>query len=157
MKKSVAHNNLWQKKLTKFINSLGLDAKITYANFVLIKIDKKKFNKSVILKLLLKNKILIRDLTSYGLDEFIRVSVGSSKQMNKFLQVLKGIMNNNAVKKINEITIIGPGLIGSSLGLALKKKGISKKLLELINPSQILKMLLKICQLMNKEQNLMKE
>ena len=77
--------------------------------------------------------------------------------MNKFLQVLKGIMNNNAVKKINEITIIGPGLIGSSLGLALKKKGISKKLLELINPSQILKMLLKIGQLMNKEQNLMKE
>ena len=128
LKKSVAHNNLWQKKLTKFINSLGLDAKITYANFVLIKIDKKKFNKSVILKLLLKNKILIRDLTSYGLDEFIRVSVGSSKQMNKFLQVLKGIMNNNAVKKINEITIIGPGLIGSSLGLALKKKGISKKI-----------------------------
>ena len=74
MEKSVAHNDLWQK-LTKFINSLGLDAKITYANFVLIKIDKKKFNKSVILKLLLKNKILIRDLTSYGLDEFIRVSV----------------------------------------------------------------------------------
>ena len=66
---------------------------------MLIKIDKKKFNKNVILKLLLKNKILIRDLTSYGLDEFIRVSVGSSKQMNKFLQVLKGIMNNNAVKK----------------------------------------------------------
>ena len=127
MKKSVAHNNLWQKKLTKFINSLGLDAKITYANFVLIKIDKKKFNKSVILKLLLKNKILIRDLTSYGLDEFIRVSVGSSKQMNKFLQVLKGIMNNNAVKKINEITIIGPGLIGSSLGLALKKERYIKK------------------------------
>ena len=61
------------------------------------------------------------------------------------------------LKKINEITIIGPGLIGSSLGLALKKKVYQKKLLELINPSQILKMLLKIGQLMNKEQNLMKE
>ena len=32
------------------------------------------------------------------------------------------------LKKINEITIIGPGLIGSSLGLALKKRGISKKI-----------------------------
>ena len=32
------------------------------------------------------------------------------------------------LKKINEITIIGPGLIGSSLGLALKEKGISKKI-----------------------------
>ncbi len=30
-------------------------------------------------------------------------------------------------KKIDEITIIGPGLIGSSLGLALKKKKYAKK------------------------------
>ena len=32
------------------------------------------------------------------------------------------------LREISEITIIGPGLIGSSLGLALKKKGISKKI-----------------------------
>ena len=31
------------------------------------------------------------------------------------------------MKKIDEITIIGPGLIGSSLGLALKNKNIVKK------------------------------
>ena len=116
------------KKVTEVVNSLGLEAKKTYANFVLIKIDKKKFYKSVILKLLIKNKILIRDLNSYGLDEFIRVSIGSSKQMTKFLQILKNIMSNDLVKKINEITIIGPGLIGSSLGLALKKKVYQKKL-----------------------------
>ena len=36
-------------------------------------------------------------------------------------------MSNDVVKKINEITIIGPGLIGSSLGLALKKKVYQKK------------------------------
>ena len=30
--------------------------------------------------------------------------------------------------KFNEITIIGPGLIGSSLGLSLKKKKIAKKI-----------------------------
>ena len=33
------------------------------------------------------------------------------------------------LKEINEITIIGPGLIGSSLGLALKESGISKKII----------------------------
>ena len=33
------------------------------------------------------------------------------------------------MKKIDEITIIGPGLIGSSLGLALKKKKIEKKII----------------------------
>ena len=106
---------------------MGLEAKSTFANFILIKVDKKKFNKKIILKKLLKNKILIRDLDSYGLNEFIRVSIGTDKQMNKFMSILKSIMKTNDVKKINEITIVGPGLIGSSLGLALKKKRISKK------------------------------
>ena len=77
---------------------------------------------------MLKNKILIRDLDSYGLSEFIRVSIGTNEQMNKFKKILKTIMKKMMLKKINEITIIGPGLIGSSLGLALKKKGISKKI-----------------------------
>ena len=40
LKKSITHNNFWQKKVTEVVNSLGLEAK-TYANFVLIKIDKK--------------------------------------------------------------------------------------------------------------------
>ena len=30
---------------------------------------------------------------------------------------------------INEITIIGPGLIGASLGLAIKKKKIAKRII----------------------------
>ena len=40
-----------------------------------------------------------------------------------------------------EITIIGPGLIGASLGLALKKKKYLKKLLVLIHLKRILEML----------------
>ena len=92
----------------------------------MIKVDKKKFNKKIILKKLLKNKILIRDLDSYGLNEFIRVSIGTDEQMIKFMSILKSIMKTNDVKKINEITIVGPGLIGASLGLALKKTYIKK-------------------------------
>ena len=40
-----------------------------------------------------------------------------------------------------EITIIGPGLIGASLGLALKRKKYVKKLSELINLNKIFVML----------------
>jgi len=36
-------------------------------------------------------------------------------------------------KKIKEITIIGPGLIGASIGLALKKKNISNKIVGIDN------------------------
>ena len=39
--------------------------------------------------------------------------------------------------KFEEITIIGPGLIGASLGLILKKKKLQKKLLELMYPKKI--------------------
>ena len=99
LKKSILHNTFWQNKLTKFINSLGLEAKTTYANFVLIEISKEKFKKEVILKLLLENKILIRDLDSYGLKQFIRVSIGSNEQMNKFMKTLENIMSKNAVKR----------------------------------------------------------
>ena len=67
-------------------------------------------------------------MDSYGLNEFIRVSIGTDEQMIKFMSILKSIMKTNDVKKINEITIVGPGLIGASLGLALKKKRISKKI-----------------------------
>ena len=91
LKKSIIHNTFWQKKLPEFINSLGLEAKRTFANFILIKISKKKFKKRIILKKLLKNKILIRDLESYGLSEFIRVSIGTNEQMNKF----KNFKNHN--------------------------------------------------------------
>ena len=99
LKKSILHNTFWQNKLTKFINSLGLEAKTTYANFVLIEISKEKFKKEVILKLLLENKILIRDLDSYGLKQFIRVSIGSNEHMNKFMRTLENIMSKNAVKR----------------------------------------------------------
>ena len=51
----------------------------------------------------------------------------------------------------DEITIIGPGLIGASLGLALKSKKICKKILASIIPRKILKMQLKSKQLMKEE------
>ena len=99
LNKSISHNTLWQKKLPEFINSLGLEAKSTFANFILIKIDKNKFCKKIILNKLLKNLILIRDLESYGLEEFIRVSIGTNKQMRKFMKTLQNIMKKDDVKK----------------------------------------------------------
>ena len=92
LKNSILHNNIWQKKLPDFVNSLGLEAKSTFANFILIKVNSKKFKKKIILKELLKNKILIRDLESYGLKEYIRVSIGTNNQMNQFMKILKTII-----------------------------------------------------------------
>ena len=44
-----------------------------------------------------------------------------------------------SLKKIKEITIIGPGLIGASIGLALKRKNISSKIVGIDNSKSNLK------------------
>ena len=58
--------------------------------------------------------------------------------MNQFMKIHKTIIKQKMLlKEINEITIIGPGLIGSSLGLSLKKMGISKKIVGIISQNLI--------------------
>ena len=42
LKRSINHNRKWQKKLVKKINDIGLEAKETFTNFVLVKVEKKK-------------------------------------------------------------------------------------------------------------------
>ena len=96
-------------------------------------------------------------MDSYGLNEFIRVSIGTDEQMIKFMSILKSIMKTNDVKKINEITIVGPGLIGASLGLALKKKRISKKIVGIDKSKSNLNDALKTSQSTSKEHSLIQE
>ena len=86
IKKSIEHNDKWQKKLHDHINKIGLEAYKTYANFILVKVNKSKFNKPKILSELNKNKILVRDLKNNGLDDFFRVSIGTDKEMIFFLK-----------------------------------------------------------------------
>jgi histidinol-phosphate aminotransferase len=98
IKKSIQHNDKWQKKLHDHINKIGLEAYKTYANFILVKVNKSKFNKPKILSELNKNKILVRDLKNNGLDDFFRVSIGTDKEMIFFLKKLSDIMKNEFKK-----------------------------------------------------------
>ena len=93
--KSVKHNLKWQKKLPSLINEMGLEAISTFANFIIVRVDKTKFSKKLILNELVKKNILIRDLTNYGLRDYIRISIGTDWQLNKLLSSLKEIMNKN--------------------------------------------------------------
>ena len=92
LKKSIRHNMVWKKKLSAFVNSLGLETYETYANFVLIRIDKAKFKKKTLIKKLIEKDIIIRDLDNYDLPGFIRVSVGTSLEMKKFMKTIKSII-----------------------------------------------------------------
>jgi histidinol-phosphate aminotransferase len=90
--KSINHNNKWQKKLPPIINSLGLKAYKTFANFILVEVREQNKKKKIISELL-KKKIIIRDLDSYGLKKFFRVSIGKDSEMNIFTEALQSIMD----------------------------------------------------------------
>ena len=79
------------KKLPLLINSLGLKAYETFANFILVEV-KGQDQKIKIISQLLKKKIIVRDLNNYGLKNFFRVSIGTDSEMNIFIKTLKFIM-----------------------------------------------------------------
>ena len=89
--KSINHNKKWQKKLPQLINSLGLKAHGTHANFILVEV-KEQNNKNKIISELLKKRIIIRDLYNYGLKNFLRVSIGTNSEMNVFIKALKLVL-----------------------------------------------------------------
>ena len=89
LKKSIIHNDKWRKILPTEIKKIGLESFESFANFVLIKVDEKKYSKKDIISFLKKKRILVRDLTNYGMKQFFRVSIGSNNDLKKFLKGIK--------------------------------------------------------------------
>ena len=82
-----------EKILPTEIKKIGLESYESFANFVLIKVNEKKYSKAKILSFLKKKKILVRDLSNYGMKHFFRVSIGSTSDLKKFLKELRNSIN----------------------------------------------------------------
>ena len=93
MKKSIIHNDKWRKILPTEIKKIGLESFESFANFVLIRVDEKKYSKREIINFLKKKKVLVRDLNNYGMKQFFRVSIGSNNDLKKFLRELRNSIN----------------------------------------------------------------
>ena len=68
---------------------MGLEFVPSYANFVLVKVG----NGTEIFRKLLRLGIIVRDMTSYQLPEWIRVSVGTMPQNERFIKELVEMTN----------------------------------------------------------------
>ena len=62
--------------------TMGLDYVPSFANFVLVKVGSGRD----VFQALMKRGIIVRDMTSYGLPEWIRVSIGTMEQNRRFLE-----------------------------------------------------------------------
>ncbi len=75
--------------LEKEFAAMGLEFVPSHANFVLVKVGDGK----AVFTALMKRGIIIRDMNAYGLPEWIRVSVGTMEQNERFLAELKRLPN----------------------------------------------------------------
>lgn len=70
--------------LQRSFASLGLKFVPSHANFVLVKVGDGKG----LFQALMRCGIIIRDMTSYGLPEWVRISIGTMEQNTRFIQEL---------------------------------------------------------------------
>jgi histidinol-phosphate aminotransferase len=83
-------NNLEGKNyLYSELDKLGLEHKKTQANFIFINLKKPADQFFIEM---MKRRVIIRPLTSFGLPEAIRVSIGTMEQNQKFVEALKQLL-----------------------------------------------------------------
>ncbi len=85
LESSVRNNAEGLEYLYKEVDSMGLEYVPTEANFFLIKVGDGKG----VYEALLKKGVIVRPMDSYGLGEFIRVTVGLARENERFIAGLK--------------------------------------------------------------------
>jgi histidinol-phosphate aminotransferase len=82
LEKTYKNNVEGKQYLYAELDKLGLEYKKTEANFVFVNIKK---NADQLFMKMMKSGVIIRPLTSFGLPEAIRVSVGTGEQSQRFI------------------------------------------------------------------------
>ena len=83
---SKENNDIARIKLTKLFNSLSIDYLGTYCNFITFRAGKRS---KQLFQYLLKNGVIVRPLTNYGLTDYLRVSLGTPHDNNIFIKHMK--------------------------------------------------------------------
>jgi histidinol-phosphate aminotransferase len=68
---------------------MALEFVPSYANFVLVKVGDGK----AVFQSLMKKGVIVRDMNAYGLPEWIRVSIGTMEQNQRFIEELRNVPN----------------------------------------------------------------
>lgn len=84
----LAFNAEQRQALYKGLDSLGIEFVPSVANFVMVNVS----DGPTVYQALLEQGIVVRVLSSYGLDAWIRVSVGLPEENNRFLDTLAQVL-----------------------------------------------------------------
>ena len=87
LKRSQKNNSEGLKFLYGEMKAMGLEYVPTQANFFLIKVGKGKD----VYDALLRQGVIVRPMASYGLGEYIRVTVGTPEENQRFVEAIKKV------------------------------------------------------------------
>ena len=71
------------------LSRMGLGYVLSVANFILIDVGR---DSQKVFKLMLKFGVIVREMSQYGLVNFIRVTIGTQEENQKFLRVLNKVL-----------------------------------------------------------------
>lgn len=78
-----------RKYLYRNLERMGLEYEKSFTNFILVKIQG---SGSAVAKKLLKKGVIVRDMSFWGLNSYIRVSIGTAPENRRFIQTLKDVL-----------------------------------------------------------------
>jgi histidinol-phosphate aminotransferase len=90
VRRSLENNRQGLEYLTRELTALKIDYVPSYANFLLIRVGKGEevFNN------LLRRGIIVRPMTGYQFPEYVRVTVGTIEQNQKFIDALRNVIGS---------------------------------------------------------------
>jgi histidinol-phosphate aminotransferase len=77
----------------KELSKMGLGFQPTVANFILVDTGRDCLE---VFKAMLKFGVIVRDMKQYGLRNFIRVTIGTSKENERFIRVLRKVLKEKS-------------------------------------------------------------
>lgn len=78
-----------KKYLYNRLERMGISYVPTAANFILVNVRR---NTVSVFKDMLRYGVIVRDLSQYGLNNFIRVTIGTQRENERFIRVLKKVL-----------------------------------------------------------------
>ena len=90
-RESKENNDIARIKLTALFKKLSIDYLGTYCNFITFRAGKQS---KQLFEYLLKNGVIVRPLTNYGLTDYLRVSLGTPHDNNIFIKHMKSFYSD---------------------------------------------------------------
>ncbi len=86
LKKTIAHVEMEREYLYAAFRKMGLEYVRSATNFIIVNVGK---DCRLVFEGLLKEGVIVRDMKAWGLDTFIRVTVGTKAENRKFVAALR--------------------------------------------------------------------